>query len=630
MSGFRDYPISKKLIITFCVVAAVALVVSISSLAITSWLNERNRALTELKTTAELIGDNSTAALIFRDKQAASETLATLKALGYVMFAALYDKSGGEFARYIRDSDTEIITGGIPKEDRISGKYITVVQPVIHDDSGVGHVVLHATLEQRLDLLKYNMGITAGILIIASLIAMLFAIALGHSIADPLARLSTIMKRVSSDHNYSIRTNMKQADEIGILANGIDDMLARAEERDMALEQNRKELEEEVSRRTKALQEANENLKNELEIREEAEKSLQRAHRELEMHHHEFSLLSEMNDRLQVCHSVNETSPVVAHYIRKLFPGSSGGLYIYNSSRSLVEPIVLWGESTPKNEMFKQEDCWALRQGHKHLVNDPDDDLVCPHCLEDISGPYLCIPMIAYGDVMGVLHLRVNPESQSGAAQQMIPELNQLATTASEHLALAMANLKLREVLQMQSVRDPLTGLYNRRYMQETLEREIARCQRNNTMLGVIMLDIDFFKKFNDSYGHDVGDTVLHELGGFLMQEIRSEDIACRYGGEEFILIMPGIDLDIVSTRAEEIRNGVKNIQIMNKGEEVSGLSLSLGIAIYPLHGKSPDSLITAADGALYTAKRQGRDRYIVAEKNNLQNTEASQSRSAE
>jgi diguanylate cyclase (GGDEF)-like protein len=434
------------------------------------------------------------------------------------------------------------------------------------------------------------------------------------------------MKRVSLDHDYSIRTNINQKDEVGVLASGIDEMLAQAGERDTALEKHRKELEEVVTHRTEALQAANEKLVEELSIREEAEKDLKHAHSELELHHYEFSLLSEMNDRLQVCHSIEETSPVVAHYMRKLFNGSSGGLYIFNSSRSLVEPIALWGESKPEVDMFKQDDCWALRQGHAHFVNDSDDDLICAHCEQDITGPYVCIPMIAYGDVMGVLHLRINTGTQLSPDLKSMEGIHQLAITTSEHLSLALANLQLREVLQMQSVRDPLTGLYNRRYMQESLEREIARCLRNKTMLGVIMLDIDFFKKFNDTYGHDVGDLVLNELGNFLKQMIRGEDVACRFGGEEFILILPGIDDANIKLRAEEIRKGVKDIQITNKGQKITGLAISLGVALYPQHGTTVDSLVIAADTALYEAKRKGRDQYVMAVQEHSSNEKTIQS----
>ena len=613
MRKFRDYPIAKKLIVTFCIISAITLLISMTSLALTSWINERNRALTELKITAKLIGANSNAPLIFRDSQAARETLSTLRTLNYIVFAALYDSNGNEFARYIRDKEAEYISGGVPKEDRIDAQYVTVVEPIILDGTVIGNVVLRATLQHRWKLLKYNMGTTAGILVLAFVIAMLFAIALGRSITVPLTRLSEIMKRVSHDHDYSIRSNINQEDEVGVLASGIDEMLTQAGERDTALEKHRKELEEEVIHRTEALQAANEKLVKELSIREAAEKDLQHAHSELELHHHEFSLLSEMNDRLQVCHSVEETGPVVAHYIHKLFNDSSGGLYIFNSSRSLVEPIVLWGESKPEVEMFKQDDCWALRQGHPHFVNNSDDGLICAHCEHDITGPYVCIPMIAYGEVMGVLHLRMNTGTQQSPDLKFIESIHQLAITTSEHLSLALANLQLKEVLQMQSVRDPLTGLYNRRYMQESLEREIARCLRNKTMLGVIMLDIDLFKNFNDTYGHDVGDLVLIELGNYLKQMIRGEDVACRFGGEEFILILPGIDGAKIKLRAEEIRNGVKAIQTTNKGQQITGLTISLGIALYPQHGTTVDSLVTAADAALYKAKRKGRDQYVMA-----------------
>lgn len=170
---------------------------------------------------------------------------------------------------------------------------------------------------------------------------------------------------------------------------------------------HRHELELVVSKRTAALQEANQELTAELDERTRIEDGLKKAHQELERHHEEFQLLSEMNDRLQVCQTVDETRPIVAHYARTLFAGCSGALYDYNNSRSLVEPAVSWGDPPPIETVFRQDDCWALRQGRPHVVDDPETGLICLHAVNDVRRPYICVPMIAYGDVMGALHLNI-------------------------------------------------------------------------------------------------------------------------------------------------------------------------------------------------------------------------------
>lgn len=216
--------------------------------------------------------------------------------------------------------------------------------------------------------------------------------------------------------------------------------------------------------------------------------------------------------------------------------------------------------------------------------------------------------MIAQGDTIGLLYLSF---PQPGT---LTPAKKQLARTVAEHLSLALANLKLRETLRNQSIRDPLTGLFNRRYMQESLEREIYRAQRQNQMLGIMMIDIDHFKQFNDTFGHDAGDFVLQTLGQFLQEKIRGSDIACRYGGEEFMLILPEVSLESLQRRAEEIRQGVTQLKLERYGQTLEVITVSIGVACFPNHGISSDPVIQAADMALYQAKNLGRNRVVVGE----------------
>jgi diguanylate cyclase (GGDEF)-like protein len=189
-----------------------------------------------------------------------------------------------------------------------------------------------------------------------------------------------------------------------------------------------------------------------------------------------------------------------------------------------------------------------------------------------------------------------------------------LAQTVAESVALAMVNLRLRETLRQQSIRDPLTGLFNRRYLEETFERELRRAERKGESIGIIMLDVDRFKLFNDTHGHDAGDALLKALGGVLKESVRAEDVACRYGGEEFTLLLTGATQQQTFDRAEQVREAVAGLKVMNQGKLLDGVSASMGVATFPQHGRDLAGLVRAADLALYRAKHEGRNRVINAD----------------
>jgi diguanylate cyclase (GGDEF)-like protein/PAS domain S-box-containing protein len=175
------------------------------------------------------------------------------------------------------------------------------------------------------------------------------------------------------------------------------------------------------------------------------------------------------------------------------------------------------------------------------------------------------------------------------------------------------ALLKSQALLREQSVRDHLTGLFNRRYMEETLERELLRAARKQLSLGIIMLDLDNLKQFNDTWGHAAGDEILAALGGFLLRQVRGEDIACRYGGDEFILILPDASLEVTRERAESICEHTRQFHLRFEGQNLAAVTLSLGVAVFPEHGATSTILLRTVDTALYRAKREGRSRVVVA-----------------
>lgn len=175
------------------------------------------------------------------------------------------------------------------------------------------------------------------------------------------------------------------------------------------------------------------------------------------------------------------------------------------------------------------------------------------------------------------------------------------------------ALLKSEAVLREQSVRDHLTGLFNRRYLEETLERELRRASRKRLSLGIIMLDVDHFKQFNDTCGHAAGDALLRGLGDMLRRNVREEDIACRYGGEEFMIILPDTSRDVTRARAELICEYARQFHLQFEGQTLKAVTLSLGVAVFPEDGSTSRAVMRAADDALYRAKREGRGRVVAA-----------------
>ncbi len=323
-----------------------------------------------------------------------------------------------------------------------------------------------------------------------------------------------------------------------------------------------------------------------------------------------MTLASEMADMMQACQASEEAFGTIGHFMPRFFPDDSGGLYMLNNSRNLFEAVASWGQAPPAISVFAPDDCWSVRRGRIHKVGNPREALLCRHVSSACSGGYLCVPLIAQGETLGVLHLESGPAAAGQEAGVAVPK-EQLALTVAEDMALALANLRLQETLRSQAIRDPLTGLFNRRYMEETLERELKRSIRTGTSIAVIMMDLDHFKDYNDTFGHNAGDDLLNALGNLVKGQIRGEDIACRYGGEEFLLIIPGAVMEVALERAELLRQAVKEMHIHHRG--LKPITLSLGVAVYPVHGQTGLELIRAADVALYQAKREGRDQVIAA-----------------
>jgi len=351
---------------------------------------------------------------------------------------------------------------------------------------------------------------------------------------------------------------------------------------------------------------------------EERNRELLATVHELERRHRENVVLGKLGDMLQMCKSVEESRGVLAQFADELFPGTSGNLYLRNFGNELLETVAAWGEAKLAGDpVIGKDDCWALRRGQIHVVDSPASKLLCGHLIAAPAGACLCAPISGQGELLGMLHVQLGAEEAhlpAAVRQRRLAAQQTWALTVAEHIALALANLRLRESLRAQAVRDSLTGLYNRRYMEQALEREVLRAARSGRSVGVIMLDLDHLKNFNDTHGHEAGDLLLRTLGDYLVTHVRAEDIACRYGGEEFVVILPEASPAMSRARAEELWKGVQGLNVNFHGQLLRGVSASVGVAAFPLHGKTVPDLMRAADAAMYAAKRDGRDRVEFAQ----------------
>ena len=330
---------------------------------------------------------------------------------------------------------------------------------------------------------------------------------------------------------------------------------------------------------------------------------------ELKESAHISEQLSKMTSLLHACFTLDEANKIISHFARQLFPDQTGVLHVFRSSRNLLEIATTWGKAEGYESMFAPHDCWALRQGQLYEIYDPQHSILCLHVGH--ANPYICLPMMAHGEVLALLHVYFAPGADG--TNTLSETQRSLLRVFTEQIALALSNLKLRDSLRQQSIRDSLTGLFNRRYLEESLSLEIQRAKRNNSPFSVIMIDLDHFKRFNDTHGHEAGDAVLQALGGFLQRHVRAGDIACRYGGEEFTLVLPGSTLALAQQRAEELSEGVRSLHVDFNGSSLGPFSLSAGVATFPNHGEGAEMILQAADMALYKAKNEGRDRVMVA-----------------
>jgi diguanylate cyclase (GGDEF)-like protein len=352
-------------------------------------------------------------------------------------------------------------------------------------------------------------------------------------------------------------------------------------------------------------------LESAIALQREADMQLQGANLELRRHGEVLrargeviELLGGMAHRMQAARTDAELAAVIQCFVPRVLPAVPGALYAHNNSRNLLVRVADWGSPALSPDGFAPDECWGLRRGQSHFILEPGTDIVCSH-VADKAAIYHCEPLLAGGEVIGMLYLEGVVEAESRF------RLNALI----ENIASALVNHRLQRGLREQTIRDPMTGLFNRRYLEETLAIEIARASRRQTPLSVVMCDVDHFKRFNDEFGHDAGDTLLQAVSAEMRNHFRDGDVVCRFGGEEFTIVAPGATPAALGERIERLRLAIGALTVRQAGRSLGSVSMSFGIAGWQDHmARDGSSLIQAADVALYRAKRDGRNRSVLAE----------------
>ena len=329
----------------------------------------------------------------------------------------------------------------------------------------------------------------------------------------------------------------------------------------------------------------------------------------------ELFLLNKLNNALQRCKTPEETYPVIVGICQELFPESSGSLSVMNKEKTSFQEAAFWGSPPDSIRTFGADDFWIFDHASTKIIDHPETEELSTYIGYSFDQQSLCIPVKDSGEILAILSIDLTLCRRAYSEEEYAKKMDAIRLALNsvvEQYVVSFVNLNLRARLRQESILDPLTGLYNRRHMEISLSRETRRAQRHNTPLGIMMLDVDHFKRLNDTYSHEAGDVVLKELGSLLLRHIRAEDIACRYGGEEFLLILPEATLPDIRQRAEEIRIMAKELQIRYR-QDMLHFTISVGIAALPEHGFQANEIIHAADIALYQAKSHGRDRVEIA-----------------
>ena len=322
----------------------------------------------------------------------------------------------------------------------------------------------------------------------------------------------------------------------------------------------------------------------------------------------EIKLLSELNEWLQSSSSLDELFNMVDKFLTKLLPDCSGAIYVYSNSRDVLDGACAWNGAKLEAHI-RPDECWGLRRGRPYVFGDNVVNFSCDHVEPHDDSAYICLPILAHGETVGLMHLTPAGDAKGEAFLKQ----RKLAQMAAEQISLAIANTRMRDELHNQSIRDPLTGLYNRRHFIEVLRKNIETSKHKGHPVSLVSIDVDHFKKFNDNHGHDAGDMVLRAVGSVLEQACDGDQLPCRLGGEEFMVLLPESSQELAVETAEKLRVAVEAISVRYGEKTLPRITISLGVAAYPKHGSLPQDLMKSADDALYASKAGGRNQVTVA-----------------
>jgi diguanylate cyclase (GGDEF)-like protein len=385
-------------------------------------------------------------------------------------------------------------------------------------------------------------------------------------VLHPVVKLSDVVTRLAAQDYAAVPPDFEQVDEIGDMAQAIRIF------RENGLERQRLEEERSADQATR-------------------------------------DLLSRMTQRMQASDTLRDLKAVIERFTPEIAPGYAGRLYLLDQSRQALEESCSWLGPLHSREEFSPLSCWALRRGMTHRPRGESIDIPCEHLTGDAMTEIdsICLPLTAQREILGLLYL----ERQSSAQASGLSEI--YLTILAENIGLAVANLRLRDALREMAMVDPLTGLANRRHLDAILEVELAEAQRHNQPLSCIMVDVDHFKRFNDEFGHDGGDAVLRQVGATLKSATREGALAFRLGGEEFLLLLPGVRMDQALQRADILRRTIAELRVQLGDRELGQITASFGVSSAP-EVCSPDKIVQTADAALLRAKSSGRNRVVAAQ----------------
>lgn len=336
--------------------------------------------------------------------------------------------------------------------------------------------------------------------------------------------------------------------------------------------------------------------------RQEIQRSLESVNRELEAKKAEVRVLNDMASALQSCNTKDEAYQVISLAVKRLFSDTSGAIYILDKSKSYVQSVEAWGDEI--EEIFAPDSCWAVRRGQINVIEPSEPGLTCGHLsIQALTKANVCSPLISQTELIGILYVQ-----QAAAFSEAEIETVQ---TIARHASLSLDSLELKQSLLSQSNIDALTGLFNRRYMELTLDREFAKAERNMQSIGLIFLDLDSFSAVNNSYGHLAGDKVLREVSRIVKGAVRVSDVVARNGGEEIVVVLLESGLSATVAKAELILERIRSHVVDYEGQIIS-VTASAGVALYPENARTWRALLKTADAAMYRAKAHGKDRMEV------------------